>query len=178
MSYIAAQALYDRLREVLQAGAGSLRQILAGTYGGDLPDAFTPMGDAIRAVAKPQVECLIGTMERSPSTPVLMSNIALYRFEVRVRVVHRVPIWAQISEADRDIVKANAALAVDVITQGLSYPGNLSQTAGGTQTGLVSGMLSHVKSTTQPLAVVEDGAALLETEHLFQGTIQSAPAVS
>lgn len=178
MAYVATNALQTRLREVLQDGAGSLRAITANTFGGNLPDGFSPNGDAVRSVALPQVECLISDIERSPNSPPLVGNVALYKISVRVRVVHRMPSWAQVSETDRDAVKANAAEAADQIAQALSWPGNLAATSGGTSTGLVSGMLSHIKSATQPVSVVDDGAAILATEHLFTGTLRSAPAVS
>lgn len=178
MAYVATEPLLNRIREVANGGLGSLRTITAAAFGSNLPDEFSPMADAVRALAAPQVEPLIEEIERSPSSPPLVGNVALYRIRVRVRCVHRVPGWYQIKASERDDVKGAAAQAADQLAQALSWPGNLTATSGGTPTGLVSGMLSYLKSTIAPVSVVEDGAAVIATDHLFTGTIKSAPAVS
>ena len=178
MSYIGTAALQTRLREVLEDGYGSLRTITADTYGGNLPEDFTGQGDSVRSLGQPQVECLITKGARSPSSPMTKSNVALYLVDVRVRVVRRLSADVQISETARDTIKAAAAADIDVIAQALGWPGNLTTTSAGAATGLVSGLLTHKESSTDVRSVVEDGASIVETLHLFTGTLQSAPAVS
>lgn len=178
MTTIATSALLTRLREVLEDGYGSLRTIAAATYGGNLPEDFTGQGDSVRSLGQPQVECLITKITRSPSSPILKSNVALYELDVRVRIVRRMSADLAVSETARDAVKAAASTDADVITQALSWPGNLTTTQAGASTGVVSGMLSHRESSTTVSGVVEDGASIVETLHLFTGTIQSAPPVS
>lgn len=178
MTTIAVNSLMVRLREVLEDGYGSLRTVAADTYGGNLPDALTSMGDSVRSLGQPQVECLITGIERSPSSPMLLGNAALYKVDVRVRVVRRLSADLSVAEAARDAVKAAAATDADVIAQVLSKPGNLTATEAAAATGLVSGMLSYRSSSLTVTSVVEDGSSVIESNHLFQGTIQSAPPVS
>ena len=178
MTVISTAALQVRLREVLETGFGSTRTITAGTYGGNLPEEFSAQGDSVRSVAKPQAEALIEAVRRSPSSPSSMSNVALYEIDVRVRVVRRLTADQQVNSTTRDTVKAAAAADADVLVQALTWPGNLTQTQAGTATGLRSGMLAYRSSETVVRPAVDDGASIIETNHLFLGLMQSAPPVS
>lgn len=178
MSTISTAALQIRLREVIEAGFGTTRTIAAATYGGNLPEEFSAQGDSVRAVAKPQAEALIEAIRRSPSSPSIVSNVALYEVDVRVRVVRRLTADQQVTAAARDTVKAAAAGDADVLVQALSWPGNLTQTQAGAATGLRSGMLAYRESQTTVRPAVDDGASVIETNHLFTGLMQSAPPVS
>lgn len=178
MTTISTAALHVRLREVLEAGFGSVRTITADTYGGNLPEEFSAQGDSVRAVAKPQTEALVEAIRRSPSSPSSMSNVALYEIDVRVRVVRRLTADQQVNATARDLVKAAAAGDADVVVQALTWPGNLTQTQAGTATGLRSGMLAYRESQTVVKPAVDDGASIVETNHLFTGLMQSAPPVS
>lgn len=178
MAFVAFDALADRLREVLEAGAGSLRAITADTYGGNLPDGFSEMGDSVRSVGLPQVECSIEKIRPSASGHSIVGSVLLYDFDVRVRVVRHLPADVQVNGAARDAIKYAAATDADVIRQALSWPGNLTATAGGAATGVLSGMLMHRESELETRPAVEDGAAIVETIHTFFGVIKSAPALS
>ena len=178
MSYIATGALQVRLREVLEDGLGSLRTITAGTYGGNLPEGMDPSHEAVRALGEPQVEALITNQRRSPNSPPTYSNLALMQFDCRVKVTRRLGAVEQLDGAARDVVKAAASTDADVISQALGFPGNLLTTSGGTPTGLVSGLLSWVESRVEPISTDENGTAIVRTEHMFTGTLTSAPATS
>lgn len=178
MSYLATDKLQIRLREVLEDGYGSLRTITADTYGGNLPDGLTEMGDAIRSTGRPQVEASIEGLRPSAAGHAIIGSVLLYDFDLRVRVVRKLGADLLTNGAARDAVKAAAATDSDVLRQALSWPGNLTTTQAGDATGLLSGMVVHRESKTEMRPAVEDGAATLETEHLFFGVLRSSPAVS
>lgn len=176
MSYLATDKLAIRLREVLEAGYGSARTITAATYGGNLPDGLTEMGDSTRSVGQPQVEATITGVKPSASGHAIIGSVLLYDVDVRVRVVRQVQADLLANGAARDVVKAAASTDADVLRQALSWPGNLMQTHAGDATGLCSGMLMHRESRVEMVPAVEDGAATISTEHLFHGVMKSAPS--
>jgi hypothetical protein len=176
VSYLSTDALQVRLREVLEAAAGTLRTITAATYGGNLAEELTPDVQAVRSLALPQIEALITDIERSPSSPPTLSNVALYKLAVRVKVTRRLTAAAQLVGATRDLAKSAAARDADVLNQALGFPGNLRATNAAAQTGLVSGLLTHEKSTITVRPTDDDGTAVIDTDHRFTGTIQSSPA--
>lgn len=178
MAYLAASAIQTRVREVLQEGAGALRSITAGTYLGDFPEGETDMDAARAVVVKARVEARCLSTRRSKASPPLYSNLALYEQTWRVRVQRIVERLAQVDDDVRDAAKALAFQDVDVITQALSMPGNLTATAAGTSTGIVSGLFTHIESTSDVRGPVDDGASIIETDHLFTCVVRSAPATS
>lgn len=176
MAYIGVGNLLIRLREVLEAGSGALRVIPAATYGGNLPASFSPDAEAIRALGVPQIEAEVSEGARHPSSPPIFSNVAFQMVNVNVRVVRRLGAVEQLTGSARDVVKAAAATDSDVIRQALEYPGQLLTTAAGAATGLVSGLLTWVKSTTVFATTTDDGTAVVRTDHLFTGSLRSVPA--
>lgn len=178
MAYLAASAIQTRIREVLQEGAGSLRAITPGTYLGDFPEGETDMDAARAVVVKARIEARMVSSARSKSSPPILSNVVLYEQRWRVRVQRIVERLAQIDDDARDTAKALAMLDVDVIAQALGMPGNLSTTTAGTSTGIVSGLFTYLESTADVRGPVDDGASVIETDHLFSCVVQSAPATS
>lgn len=178
MAYVATDKLLVRLREVLEAGAGSLRTITAGTFGGNLPASFSADAEAVRAIGVPQVEAEISEQVRHPSQPPILSNVAFQLITITVRVVRRLGAVEQLDGAARDVVKAAAAADSDVIRQALEWPAQMRTTDAGEATGLVSGLLTWVKSATAFATTTDDGTAIVRTEHTFTGSLRSAPATS
>lgn len=178
MSVVSTDALYERLREVLEAGAGSLRTITADTFRGGLPEELSDRATAVKALARPRCEAFITKWALSSNTPPRFSSLAIYLFELRVRVVRLLPLVAQLEDADRDAVKALAASDTDLLAQALGRPGNLLTTAGGTPTGVVSGLVSYVSSTATVRLMAADSLSVIETDHLFSGLVTSNPATS
>lgn len=178
MAYLAAGAMQTRIREVLQEAAGNLRTIDLGTYGGDMPEGLTTMEAARRSAIVARVEARMTSMSRSASAPTTYSNVAQYDVEMRVRVTRVLDRTAEIDDAARDAVKAAAMMDADVLSQALGYPGNLTTTAAGTATGIVSGLLTYRDSSSSVGGAVDDGAGIIETDHRFTAIVRSSPATS
>lgn len=175
MAVVSTDALYTRLREVLEAGEGTLREIPEGTFGGVLPEELSDRSLAVKALAKPRTEAWIIKWETSPNSPPLYSNLAIYVIEVRIRVVRLLTLVAHLGDVNRDAVKALAGSDADLIRQAVSFPGNLLVTAGGVETGLLSGLLTYRSSTATVRSMAADSLSVIETDHLFAGSIRSTP---
>lgn len=178
MAYVAAAAIQKCVREVLQSAKGSLRAITAGTYLGEFPEGESDMDGARATVVGARVEAKMLSMKRSPSSPPVIGNLALYEIEWRVRVQRLLDRTSQIDDNVRDAVKALAFQDADVLAQALGFPGNLTTTTAGTATGIVSGLLSYVDSSSDIRGPVDDGASIIETDHRFTCVVRSAPATS
>lgn len=178
MAYLAAGPIQTRIRQVLEQAAGSLRTITAGTYLGDFPEGEDDMGSARAVVTGARVEARVTSVKRSPSSPPVVGNLALYELEVRVRVQRLIDRTAQINDTLRDTAKALSFQDADVLAQALGFPGNLSTTTAGTATGIVSGLLSYVDSSVDVRGPLDDGASIIETDHRFTCVARSTPATS
>lgn len=178
MAYVAAGAMQTRVREVLQSAAGNLRTITLGTFSGDMPEGLTDMEAARRSAIVARVEARMTGMSRSASAPTTLSNVAQYDVEMRVRVTRVLDRTAEIDDATRDAAKAAAMRDADVLAQALGYPGNLSTTAAGTATGIISGLLTYRDSASSVRGPVDDGAGVIETDHRFTAIVRSSPATS
>lgn len=178
MGYLAAGAIQTRVREVLEGAAGDLRTIDLGTYGGDMPEGLTDAEATRRTATIARIEARVTNMSRSASAPTTFSNVAQYDMEMRVRVTRILDRTAEIDDTTRDAAKAAAFRDADVLAQALGYPGNLSTTAAGTATGIVSGLLTYRDSASSVRGPVDDGASLIETDHRFTAIVRSSPATS
>lgn len=178
MAYIAAAAIQTRIREVLQSNAGTLRKITASTFGGDLTEGVSDSELARRGVTIARIEARMVGMGRSKSSPPVIGNLALYDSEWNVRVVRTMDRTTQIDDTTRDAVKALALLDGDVLAQGLGFPGNLTTTTAGTATGIVSGLMTYVDSSSEVRGSVDDGASVIETDHRFTAILRAVPATS
>lgn len=178
MAYLPTAAIHTRLREVLTSAAGTLRTITANTYSRDLPENLDDPVQARKAVEKPLIEPRFSTWRRSPSSPPVIGNLAIYEAECRVRVVRVVDRTAQIDASSRDTANALAAADCDVLAQALGFPGNLTTTAAGTATNIVSGCMVYQDSTSDVRGPVADGASIIETDHRFLCRAYSSPATS
>lgn len=178
MAYIAASAIQTRVREVLQENAGTLRKVAASTFGGDLTEGVGDPELARRGVTIARIEARMVNMKRSASSPPTIGNLALYDSEWVVRVVRTLDRTTQIDDDTRDAVKALALLDADVLAQALGFPGNLTATTAATATGIVSGLMSYVSSSSSVRGQVDDGAGVIETDHRFTAILRATPATS
>jgi hypothetical protein len=178
MAYIAAGPIQTRVRQVLEQAAGSLRTISAGSYIGGFPEGDDDMEGARAAVEGARVEARVLSVRRSPASPPIIGNVSLYEMRWRIKVQRLLDRTTQIDDAIRDAVKALAFQDADVLCQALGYPGNLATTTAGTATGIVSGMLSYLESSSDVRGPIDDGASIIETDHLFVCTVRGAPQVT
>lgn len=174
MAYIQAEAILDRLRAILEAGAGDLRTIPADDYSGGLWGDLSPNEQSRRATYKPIAEASILGIAPHPSRCSVTSNVGLLAITIEVSVVRHVGPEHMAVDTLRDQVKALAVLDADVVSQALGYPGNLDRPT----TGIVSGLLTHVESDIE-LALPSDGTGpgTVTTTHVFTGVVQTAPGV-
>jgi hypothetical protein len=178
VAYVAAGAIQTRVREVIEGASASLRSITPGAYLGDLAEGDSDMDRARAVVSGARVEALCTGMDRSPSSPPIIGNVALYDMRWRVRVVRLLSRTAQIDDATRDAVKALAFQDADVLAQALGFPGNLATTTAGTATGIISGLMTYTGSSSSVRGPIDTGASILETDHSFTAIVRSTPAVS
>lgn len=181
MSTWQASNLVTRMREVLEDARGTLRTITSGTFSGNLPPGLDVNEEARRALNLDGInvptEARITSLKRSPASPPVIGNLALYAVEVEVRQVFAMDSGAKIVDATRDGLQGLAAEYGEVIAQAFTYPGNLTQTQTAKATGLVSGMFAYVDSAFEWKGQVNEAGGTLEARHRFKGTVRSAPAV-
>ena len=177
-----AEPLLVRMREVLEAGAGTLRTITSGTNVA-LPPGLG-MNEESRRANVPlvtgsgfPVESRIVSVKRSAASPPVIGNLALYDFEAEVRAVYPVGTKATLSSSTRDQAAGIAAKHADVFAQALGYPGNLTSTTAGAATNVISGLLSYVGSEYVWAGAAGEGGTLTG-RHRFKGIAKSVPAVS
>lgn len=141
---ISATYIRTAIDELLAGTIGSTRVITAGTVAKGHEGAFE--GQTLSGV---RYDLSIGSMTPSPATP--LSAIASYRIDnlaVTVRLYFHQT--SPITEADRDAVRATVLSTSDSIRQALGYRGNLSMTAAGYPTGIISGMLTNM-AVSEPI---------------------------
>lgn len=180
-----ASRLMTRMREVLEDARGTLRTITAGLLEGNLPPGLTDNEEARRALPTitgggfgGPTEARITGVRRSPASPPVIGNLALYEVDVEVRHVLPFTSLAKLSDSMRDSLMGIAAAMADVIAQAFTFPGNLSTTQSGDSTGLVSGMFAYVGTAYEWKGTVNADGGTLESRHRFKGVVRSAPAVS
>lgn len=175
MAYLASEAIVERLRELLSEAAGSLRPIASNTYTHDLVSGLDVNEEARRSLPRPSVDASISGIRRSAASPPLTGNLAIYDFDLEVRVV--VPLTApKLVDPDAyDAAKAAIVKSADIIAQSLSWPPNLTTTTGGTATGLLG--LALVASSISARNTANEAGGVLEAKHSFKGIARSAPAV-
>ncbi len=177
-----ARNLTTRMREVLEEARGTLRTIAAGTFVGKLPPGLDANEEARRGLALltsgtgAPTEARITGVRRSPASPPVIGNLALYDIDVEVRQTLPYISVNKVSDSSRDGTMGLAAGYADVIAQAFGYPGNLLTTQGGAATGLRSGLLAHVDSSYRWVGTVDGPGGTLECIHRFKGVVSSAPA--
>lgn len=174
-----AGRLLKRLREVLEGSAGT-RPTTTSQFVGDLPPGLSVNEESRRALLDSTllgvpVESRIVSIRRSPASPPTLGNLALFDVQVEIKAVYPIVTAEALTDASRDAVAGFAGKHADEIAQAVGYPGNLSTTNAGQDTGVVSGLLAHVSSDF--VWAGEPGkAGTLTGRHLFKGVAKSAPA--
>jgi hypothetical protein len=179
MSYVRAEAITTRLREVLEQSSGVLRTVPSSRFFGDLPEGLD-MGEEIRrAIENPRINANVTRVRRSPASPPINGNLTIYDFEVEVRIVRIMSTLEQLDDASLELLRSRAFEDVDVIRQALEYPGNLTTTDGGDVTDIASGMLRFVDGTVGDIKrMINEGAQQCETLVNFTGVAIARPATS
>ena len=176
MAYLRFNTALKRIREVVEQSAGALRAVPVGRFLGDLPQGLDDESAMARAISTPRVESSITSVTPSSSSPPVLGDLRIYEVQVSVKVLRVVTPLEQVSDADRDELQALAAQDADVLSQALGFPGNLTQTADGTLTEIVSGLLVYRSSSVLVGKRTDDGAQTITTTHVFRGHMLSRPA--
>lgn len=177
MANIAAANIFTRIREVLEDGAGSVRTITAARFSGGLYSGLGRDAETLRSLGKPRVEAEIVAGARHPSSPPINGSFELKELRVTVRIVRSGTLVQKLDDDARDAAKALAVVDADLVSQALTFPGNLTTTAGGGATGIVSGLLRYESSD---FSVEYDGdvSARIVTSHEFIGVVNVTLATS
>lgn len=176
MAYARFNIALKRIREVVEQSAGTLRPVPAGRFGGELPEGLNDESAMAKAASVPRVESSITSIEPSSSSPPVLGDLRIYEVQVTVKVVRVLSALEQVSDADRDELHALAAQDADVLSQALGFPGNLSRTAAGVETEIVSGLLVYRSSSVLVKKPTDDGAQPVITSHVFRGHMISRPS--
>lgn len=177
MAYIAADAILQRLRELLQDGGGSIRAISSARLAGNLPPGLSPEEQRRRGcdTSKPIEVSLDGVLPH-PNRLTSSGSVQIHTVPVTVRVVRTLAVSEQVDDTLRDDVRALAIEDSSAIQDVLSWPNNLATTdVGAISTGIKGA--DFVESRARVQGVV--GAAMdVTTEHRFNLTVVSTPATS
>lgn len=177
MAYLRTTQILTAVREVLDDGTGNLRPIDASRFSDDLHQGASEQELQRRgAVAAKPLQVRLGPVRRHKQSGSINGSQQLYEAEIQVVVTRTVPPEAQVDSDVFAAIEAAALEDADAIAQALGTPGNLDETAAGTATDIVSGMLLHQGSSPVLLGAAK-GAQRLETTHRFSGILISRPQV-
>jgi hypothetical protein len=179
MSYVKAEAITTRIREVLEASSGTFRTVPAGRFLGDLPEGLDFDEELRRALENPRINANITRVARSPASPPIMGNIALYDLDLEVRIVRIMSTIEQLDDAALELLRSRAFEDIDVVRQALEFPGNLTTTDGGEVTDIVSGMFRFIEASVGEIKrMINEGAQQCETMVKFTAVAIARPAVA
>lgn len=163
------EAILDRLRAVLTAGAGSFRTITAGRFVSRIYDGMTDNQLAGAALELAGTSAAIDVHARiagpHPQRPMQPATIDLLQLEVRIRVARYLHPESKLDETIRDDIAGSASDDASVITGALEWPDNLSTST----TGML--YLRHT-STDEPRQAQAETGQVVITEHRFAGAVQ------
>lgn len=179
MAYMNTTAIQTRLREVLDGGAGTLRTIDSGRFDGTGHYSGQSIeAQGIRSLVKPLIEAEIVSVGRHPDSPPAMHSDALREVEVEIRVIRHAELTDKLTASTRDALKGLAAQDADVVAQALTFPGNLTSTAAGTATGLLTGLMMYTGRSTINLELGSESSARVVSTHKFRGIVRVVQAVA
>ena len=124
MSYVAVDALLDRLSEVIGQSKGTLRTVPALRFDGNLPPGLSNAAERRRSMETPRYFSSVTALDRSPSSSPVMGNLLLYKITVEVRVVRLVPRLNQLDEGVHRAGQSQAVIDGDVLRQAIEFPNN------------------------------------------------------
>lgn len=146
MATLNTQAIRRAVRECLTGALVSARSPVAGYASDDLFTNAETYTQLARSMLKPTFDVAVTSVGRQEDSPSTVNNILLYRVEVSVTVSYLLEDVV-LSPDEFDVLKGEAERDIDVFTRALGWPGALTQTVGGINTGLVSGLLRSTGST-------------------------------
>jgi len=141
MAYIESTNIITAIRDVLHNNHGSAQTIASGEYRPGYYDALTDNAKGLKSLSVPSVDVRIKKVKTSKMTPVQFGNKALYELTLSILVSRAFTTEHKSTTITRDLLDSLAAKDSSVLSQALSYPGNLTQTASAAPTGLVSGLI-------------------------------------
>lgn len=174
MANVAYDAIKERLRELVENNAGTVRTI-GSRFQGDLPPGLNASEERRRGVLSlAPAEVSLKRAKAHPQRIARMGNVQVHLIDAEVRVVRTLSVAEHVDDDLRDDVEALALLDGDVLTQCFEIPANLHTTAGGTSTGLIG--CNFIESVPAYRGKTEGEASDLVTIHRFELTAKSAPA--
>lgn len=179
MAQLAATEILTAVREVAEEAAGSVRIIAADTYRPGAHEALGEDAASTQSLVKPRAEVRFTSVGPHGARPPEQGSFTLYALELEVTVTRFLGTEHMILDDVRTALRAVAAQDASRLAQALGWPGNLTTTAAGAPTGLVSGMLRHTGSEIGDLEMVEGQNGRIVTVHAFTGVaqVQMTPAV-
>lgn len=179
MSYVKAEAITTRIKEVLEQCSGTFRTVPSGRFSGDLPEGLGIDEEVRRAIENPRINANVVRVSRSPASPPIMGNVVLYDLELEVRIVRIMSTLEQLDDDSLQLLRSRAFEDVDIVRQALEYPGNLTTTEGGEATDIVSGMFRFTESSIASIKrMMSEGAQEAETLIKFTAVAVARPAVA
>jgi len=174
VAQIAIDAIYERLRELVEDGAGSVR-VITSRFGGDLPAGLDVDEEQRRGIATlVPAEVSITAMRKHPQQIARLGTVQVHLLDATIRVVRTLAVAEHVDDDLRDDIKAQAILDGDYLRQAMEIPANLHTTVGSTATGLIGG--EYIDSVPAYRGKAAGEASSLVTLHRFTFTATSSPA--
>lgn len=173
MAYINTDAILNRVRELCESAADSLRQIPVGRFEPSFWNV-EESGKSRRALINPRYDIRISSGP-SPhkSTPPVQSGIAIYDMEIEVLVSRQFNLIHKLLDADRDSIMGLAAMDADVLQQVFSIQDNLrTSVTTGEDTGIASGVMRFISAEPGTIKLDESkGNMIIETVLKFSTVV-------
>lgn len=167
-----ALAIITRVREVLEDGAGNVRALTAGAFGGDSHAAMGALTSSVGAIKGPQADVIVTARGRHPSSPAEPCSFALVAIDIDIRITRDFDGYRDLNKAARDELQALATTDGFDISQALTWAGNMRATADATPTGLTSGRLKDAGSAIGSIEFTGGQNGRLVTTHRFTGVVR------
>lgn len=177
MAYVAADAIVQRLRELVQDGGGTYRAIAAARFTGGLLQGME-LDEARRRglyTEKP-VEIRLDSLSPHPQRLTDAGSIQIHLVGVTIRVVRTLAVSEQVDDALLDDVRALAIEDGSALADVMSWPNNLKTTTLGSVATGIKG--AQYRGSTARVSGTVGETMDIATEHRFDLTVTSTPATS
>lgn len=176
MAYIAADAIIQRLRELVQDGDGSYRAIDGGRLQGGLATGLSAEEQRRRGMyTEKPAEISLDALNPHPQRLTYSGSIQYHLLSITIRIVRTIAIAEQHTDALRDDIRAQAIVDGSALQHVMSLPVNLAATEAATPTGILGARF--LGSTFRVEGTVGETMSLV-TDHRFELTVTSTPAAS
>ena len=164
------------IREVCEGSVGSVRTVVSDTMLSGLHTGMADARKATLALVKPRFDVQPVAWGKHVSTPSVKGTVAIREIQLNLLVSYHLEITDDLNQAEKEAIRATVFNNAETIRQALTFPGNLTQTASATSTGLVSGLLEEIGEFK---VIREDFAAhILDTSQAFRGLVQLTTAIT